>query len=208
MKGKGRQSNLDSSTVAPVTLATAVAGHPFFCGMSAAHLRMLAECAMQTEFSAGQLIFRRGDPANRFYLIEEGEVSLEIEESGHGAIFIQTLGPGGELGWSWLFAPHEWQFNARATNATRAIFFYGTWLRERCEQDVEFGYELMKRMARVMTGRLQATREQLVELSRLALMAQCQALRLATPAGAPRKAGRELHLAGASPQRPPAKAKE
>jgi CRP/FNR family cyclic AMP-dependent transcriptional regulator len=42
-----------------------------------------------------------------------------------------------------------------------AIFFYGTRLREQCDQDHDFGFELMKRMARVAIHRLQATRKQL-----------------------------------------------
>src|SRR5580765_1677466 len=149
MKAEVFQSKSGSSAVAPTALATAIDGHAFFSGMDARHLRSLTECATRTEFAAGELIFRRGDPANRFYVIETGEVTLEINEPGQGAICIQALSAGDELGWSWLFPPHVWQFDARATTATRAIFFYGTWLREFCDQDAEFGYELMRRMARV-----------------------------------------------------------
>jgi len=36
----------------------------------------------------------------------------------------------------------------------KAIFFYGTRLREQCEQDPAFGYELMKRTAEVVIKRL------------------------------------------------------
>jgi len=46
----------------------------------------------------------------------------------------------------------------------KAIFFYGTCLREQCEQDPAFGYELMKRTAEVVIKRLQAARKYLVEL--------------------------------------------
>ena len=65
---------------------------------------------------------------------------------------------GDLLGWSWLFPPYVWHFGARAAKPTSAIFFYGTILREYCEQDHSLGYELFKRMSAVMTDRLQSAR--------------------------------------------------
>ncbi len=162
-----------------LSVTDVVACHPFFHGMTGPHLRILGECAGRSEFDAGQTMFRRGEAANLFYLIEEGEVSVELQTPGQGSICIQTLGAGEVVGWSWLFPPYEWRFDARAVKPTRVIHFYGIWLRELCEEDAEFGYALMTRTTRVVTSRLQAAREQLVALSRLALESQCQTLRLA-----------------------------
>jgi CRP-like cAMP-binding protein len=75
---------------------------------------------------------------------------------------VQIIGPGEVLGWSWLFPPYYWQFDTRALEPTTAIFFYGTRLREQCEQDHAFGYEMMKRMTQVVIHRLQAARKQLL----------------------------------------------
>lgn len=50
--------------------------HPFVVDMREAHLRVLADLAMETRFSAGELIFHAGDLANRFYLIEQGDISI------------------------------------------------------------------------------------------------------------------------------------
>ena len=52
-------------------------------------------------------------------------------------------------------------FDARALEPTAAIFFYGTRLREQCEDDRDFGYEMMKRMTQIVIDRLQSTRKQL-----------------------------------------------
>ena len=62
------------------------------------HLQLLAESAMETQFKPGQWIFRQGDPANRFYLILEGKVSIESEVKERGMLPIRTLGPGDDLG--------------------------------------------------------------------------------------------------------------
>lgn len=141
-------------------LQTAIAAHPFARGLKPEHLAALADCAMETQFAPGELIFREGEFANRFYFIIEGEVALESGPNGIAAI-IGTIGAGEVLGWSWLFPPYCWHFAARALKPTRAIFFYGTWLREHCDQNRDLGYELMKRMAEIIIERLQFTRAQL-----------------------------------------------
>ena len=51
--------------------------HPFLAGLQPAHLRVLADNALRMHYETGTTIFREGDPANRFYLIERGRVSLE-----------------------------------------------------------------------------------------------------------------------------------
>ena len=146
--------------IEPIT--TRVALHPFLAGMNHKHLALLADCAMEVRFAPGQVIFREGDLANRFYLIETGQVVLETAEPGSKPAVIDSIRGGDLLGWSWIFPPHVWHFTARAVEPTVAIFFYGTILREYCERNHSLGYELFKRMGAVMVKRLQATRQRIV----------------------------------------------
>lgn len=141
------------------------AAHPFLHTMSSAHLATLAACAMPTQFGAGQLIFRESEIANRFYLIFEGRVQLEAEATDRPGVLVDYVGAGDILGWSWLFPPYTWNFTARTIEPVRAVFFYGTWLRDRCDAEPAFGYDLMKRTAAVAIRRLQATRQQLLRAS-------------------------------------------
>jgi CRP/FNR family cyclic AMP-dependent transcriptional regulator len=138
------------------------APHPFLEGMCEQHLRSLSQAALRASFAEGEWIFREGDPANRFYLIQEGSVFLTSRMPGHSQIVIQTVGSGDALGWSWLFEPYTWHFDARADEPTRALFFRAAQLREQCEEDSKLGYELMKRISRVVIHRLQATRLKLL----------------------------------------------
>ena len=144
-------------------LLALIAQQPFFKGLSEPHLRLLADSAMITEFKAGQWIYRQDDPANRFYLILNGNVLIESEVKERGMIPIRTLGPGDDLAWAWLFPPYSMHFSACATEPTRAIFFYGTRLREQCEANHELGYQLMKRIAEVVMHNLNATQQRLLE---------------------------------------------
>jgi CRP/FNR family cyclic AMP-dependent transcriptional regulator len=145
-------------------METRVALHPFLAGMNRKDLALLTDCAMVVQFAPGEIIFREGENANRFYLLESGRVVLESKQSGGEPFVIDTVRAGDLLGWSWMFPPHMWHFTARAVERTVAIFFYGTILREYCERDPAFGYELFKRMSAVMVKRLQAARRKISAL--------------------------------------------
>ena len=146
------------------SMATRVALHPFLAGMNPTQLALLTDCAIPVQFNKGQTILREGEMANRFYLIESGKVVLESGEGFGAPVVVETIGAGDLLGWSWMFPPYVWHFTARAAEPTKAIFFYGTILREYCERDHSLGYELFKRMTPVMMKRLQAARRKMLYL--------------------------------------------
>jgi CRP-like cAMP-binding protein len=77
---------------------------------------------------------------------------------------VQTLGAGDVLGWSWLFPPFAWHFQARAIEPASAVALSGASLLVNAERNHDFGYELMKRVAQVVIRRLQAARKQLLDL--------------------------------------------
>lgn len=140
--------------------------HPFLRGLEPAQLQILSANAMQVDIPAGEVIFREGDSANRFYLIHSGEVVLESQDTADGrSAVIDTIGAGDVLGWSWMYPPYYWHFDARATKPTKATFLYATRLREAFEADPKLAYALALRVAEVVIKRLQATRRRLLHQS-------------------------------------------
>lgn len=128
-------------------------------------LEQLAErCACARHAEAGEVLCREGDAAQSFFLIERGVIALEIVVPGRDALLIETLHDGDLLGWSWLYEPNRWQFDARATEPCELLEFDGACVREACEADPELGYRFMQRFAAVMVERLQATRLQLLDV--------------------------------------------
>lgn len=146
------------------TLERILIEHPFFAGMKEEHMDLLVGCASNVRFDAGQFILREGEEANKFYLIRQGQVALEVHAPGRGSITIQTLGAGEILGWSWLVPPYYWRLDARAVELTRALALDGKCLREKCEKDHDLAYELLKRFSQVMVDHLTATRLQLLNV--------------------------------------------
>lgn len=139
--------------------------HPFLKGMPERHQHALLENATTAKYAKGDILFRQGDPANRFYLIEDGGVALEACSPKHRTVHIHTLGEGDVLGWSWLFEPFVWNFQARAVEPTTVLVLDAAHLLRLSNENHEFGYDLMKKLARVVIGRLQATRRRLLELA-------------------------------------------
>ena len=140
-----------------------IAAHPFFTGMESRVLPILLVNAKEEHFPSGQIIFREGEPANRFFLIEKGQVAIEAHEPADGTFPIEELGPGDVLGWSWLLSPFVWHFQARAVQATDAIVLDGAHLLVTAEQNSTFGYELLRRIAHTLIHRLQATRQRYID---------------------------------------------
>ena len=145
-------------------LERTLAEHPFFKGMSAKHIALIAGCATNVSFKAGQLIFKEGEPANVFYFIRQGKVQVEVNVPNKGPLVIHTRSEGDIFGWSWLLPPYRWHFDAHAAEVTRALSIDGKCLRQKCEEDHDLGYELMKRFILIVTERLEATRLQLLDV--------------------------------------------
>jgi CRP/FNR family cyclic AMP-dependent transcriptional regulator len=146
------------------TLEPILAEHPFIKGLEPRHVQLIVGCASNVRFDAGQFMLREGEEANQFYIIRKGKVALEIFSPEKGPIIIDTVGDGEVLGWSWLIPPYHWRFDARAVELTRAIALDGKCLRNKCEEDHDLAYELLKRFAHLMEERLEATRLQLMDM--------------------------------------------
>jgi CRP/FNR family cyclic AMP-dependent transcriptional regulator len=148
----------------PRSLENLLADVPFLEGLDAARLALLAGCASNVHFAAGDSLFREGDAADTFYIVRHGSVSLETFVPARGPVVIETIDAGEVIGWSWLFAPYRWHFDARALSAVRATGFDGACLRGKCDDDPALGYDLMGRFAQVLIDRLQWTRLRLLDV--------------------------------------------
>jgi CRP-like cAMP-binding protein len=141
-----------------------IADASVFAGLEPRRLALIAGCAGNAHIRAGTMLFQEGQPADRFFLIRHGAIALEVHSPGTGSHVIETLGEGEVVGWSWLFKPYRWQFDARAIQPARLVAFDGACLRAKCDADHELGYQLMQRFASAMLERLQATRLQLLDI--------------------------------------------
>jgi CRP/FNR family cyclic AMP-dependent transcriptional regulator len=128
------------------------------------HIATIAGCAHARVFAPGTQILREGEPADEFFLIRRGMVTIETERPGRGPKTLETLGEGELLGWSWLVPPYRNAFSARALDAAHVVAVDGACLRGKCERDPALGYDLLKVIATVFVRRLEETRVRLLDL--------------------------------------------
>ena len=146
------------------TLERIIVQHPFFAGLESYYTSLLVSCATNVRFKAGQYIFKEGAEANEFYLLRSGKVALEVFPPHGKPLVVATLAEGDVLGWSWLLPPYQWKFHAHAMQDTGAIGLNGKCLRNKCEENHDLGYELLKRFSGIVAQRLEATRFQLLDV--------------------------------------------
>jgi CRP/FNR family cyclic AMP-dependent transcriptional regulator len=127
-------------------------------------VQRLAEVAVLHKYPAGAVLFRQGAHNGDLFLLRCGRVTLEMNVPGRGKLPILTLGPGDMVAWSALIGSGEMTCTAVTLDEVEAITVSGAKLLELCQQDHEFGYELMRRMASALSRRLLATRLQLLDL--------------------------------------------
>jgi CRP/FNR family transcriptional regulator, cyclic AMP receptor protein len=138
--------------------------HAFARGLTAGQLEALAALAVSVEWPAGCRLFEEGGRAARLWLLRSGRIALDLRVPGRERIIVETLGPGDELGLSWLTPVAQWQFGAIAQLPVSAFEFSSTALVELCEADHELGYQLTRRLVVTAIARLQAARIRILDL--------------------------------------------
>jgi len=142
-----------------------LASQPFLHGLPEPHVARLTVCARSVKVASRHRLFEEGGTADRFWLIQAGQVALDTMVPGRGRVIVEELGRGDVVGLSWLFPPFRWGFGAITTQPLQAFAFDGKAIAAECDQDPEFGREMLQRFLRVTLHRLQATRNRLLDVS-------------------------------------------
>ncbi|MFY9779091.1 MAG: Crp/Fnr family transcriptional regulator [Candidatus Baltobacteraceae bacterium] len=138
-------------------------GQGFFAGVPERVAAAIGELTSERKAGIGELLFRQGDPADRFFLVKSGLVAIELYAPGRDPIVVEQVYDGDVVGWSWLVPPYRWSFDARAVEPSSLIDIDAAALRERFGVDPILGYEVIRRFVPVMARRLSSARERLVE---------------------------------------------
>jgi CRP/FNR family transcriptional regulator, cyclic AMP receptor protein len=147
------------------TVAATLAAQPLFTGMSVDHLAAIERCVLQHDWmDEGTILFREGRVADRFFVLSSGTVSLSLHTPHKGPLVIETVHGPDVVGWSWLFPPSEWHYDAVVTEEAEVVVVDGVRLQDLIRTDPELGLDLMTRFAGLIHRRLTAARLRLLDL--------------------------------------------
>lgn len=107
---------------------------------------------------------RKNQPADCFYLLIKGLVSIRSNLAAQGTTTIETVVAPDAIGWAWLSPPYKSHFDVVAVKNTRAILVHTPCLVSKIETDHSFGFEMYKRFMEVVIDRLQGSRMQMMDI--------------------------------------------
>ena len=148
----------------PASIAEEFDRHRFFTRLDPDMRRRLAQCAEHVEFPADHQILTEGQPANSMYAILKGRVAVGVRTPHRGLQVIDTLQRGDILGWSWLFEPYLWTFDAITVKPVRAIEVHVDCIRPYLDEDPLAANQLLREVAAVMAERLASARLRLIDM--------------------------------------------
>ena len=144
--------------------ASLVATHPFLHGLSGPHICLVAAHAKAIRLPDRHRLFEEGGTADRFWLIQAGQVALDTVVPGHGRMIIGHVGRGDVVGLSWLYPPCRWGFGAITSQPLNALEVDARAVHAEFAADPAFGYEITSRFLHVTLHRLQTTRSRLLDV--------------------------------------------
>lgn len=128
-----------------------------FAGLPDADCRAIAGLARRRGASAGEVLFRLGDPAEELFVIRRGRVELTFPLVVMGETKetrFQSLEAGRTLAWSGLVPPYRLTMSARASTDVELLAFERVRLLRHLAEVPAVGYVVMSNLSRVVAGRL------------------------------------------------------
>jgi CRP-like cAMP-binding protein len=138
---------------------------PWFQELKPQHVKRLASITQIRTVKAGDVLFREGDKEDYVYIVLDGRIALDLFVPHRGKVRFYTADRWEIFGWSSV-TPTVRQRTAGATAVvdSRVARIDAAEMRQLCEADCELGYQVMRRLANVVAGRLLVTRLQLLDM--------------------------------------------
>jgi len=138
---------------------------PWFRELEPAMFDKLVKIASVVEINKGETLFHEGGNEDFIYIVVNGRIALEIFVPVRGRMRIETVDPLDLVGWSSVTpVVRQRTAGAKAVLDSKLICIDAEKLRGLCDEDHDFGYMFMRRIANIIAGRLMGTRLQLLDI--------------------------------------------
>jgi CRP-like cAMP-binding protein len=138
--------------------------YPFFGLETEEQLKAIAMIADEMTFPKDTYLLKENAPANKLWLLLEGDMDLIYSGGGEGAvanILVGSIAPGEVLGVSSMIEPYKFISTAKSTTPIKVIEIDANGLRALMEVDCRLGYALMRNIASAVLERLKYTQVEL-----------------------------------------------
>ena len=134
----------------------------FFEKYTEEQLQKIASVSSVKEFKVKEIIFEQYDELTELYVLLQGSLSLGISLPKDKRIHLGTIEEGQLFSWSAIFPPYISTAWVMAVTPAKVIAIDARKLNAEIEQDCDFGFKTMSKIAQTISHRLSDTRFQLM----------------------------------------------
>jgi CRP-like cAMP-binding protein len=122
-----------------------------FWGMNKEFVGEIMLSAVTESCEKGEMLFRAGDPADKFFILTKGQIKLSID-AGNVVYIVSKAGEA--FGWSSLIGRETYSATAECLSPTNLLKLNAETLQKILEKDSGNGMIFFKRLALVLGNRL------------------------------------------------------
>lgn len=125
------------------------------------YVHAISDVAEKVKIKAGEIVYRKGDPAKFFYIVQKGEVALRLPGTEDVSVQIAQLSRGAVFGSCFAFSRASYAVTAQATAPTDLLKIENKVLKQMMERDPRMGFILQAHLCEVYFGRYLDTMKKL-----------------------------------------------
>ncbi len=126
-------------------------------------LDMLAALSKEESFSAGLSIISEGSAAKDLYMVEEGQVRVEMSLSVYPGVvqdaLVDIIPTGEPFGWSAVIGSRVYTMTARAMEPVKVIAIDGEKLLSLFNKNPDIGFKVMEGLVAVVSKRVRSVKK-------------------------------------------------
>ena len=136
----------------------------FFAEVADEDLAAIAEISEETSFKADDVICTEDDHASHIYFVKSGRVAILVDINAHKKIMVDTISQGEMFGWSALVAQKKVTATSKCVDDSSIILVDSKRLKGLFLKNCRLGYQIMEKIANLISDRLKDTRLQFINL--------------------------------------------
>jgi CRP-like cAMP-binding protein len=134
-------------------MAGSITAQDVFSFLLPEQVHAISEAAERVNCKAGQFIYEKGDKADFFFVVLEGEVTLRLPTQGGLSLIIDQMGKGQIFGGPLGQKRRAYCLSAQCTQNGRLLKIDISVMKRLMEKDMRMGFHLQQRVANAYFNR-------------------------------------------------------
>lgn len=148
----------------PAELAAGIRATWFGSDLPESAIERLAAMAREYETPARARLLREGDDTKELSILVDGRIALTEHVASRGSVTLMSAEPGDVFGWSALIPPYRATATVVSLEPVKVIAIEAEPLRAELKANPELAAGIYPRLAEALARRLEATRQQLLDV--------------------------------------------